>query len=235
MIENCSAKRWESTGFNSGIEYSISTRAGNQDKARGHGGLLRICIAYHKLRAQPDVKATRKFLILAGPVQDPAAQLWRRLHLFWIFSVGMRCQWIPFPKQRIDRRRRRVTAFCASSASLGARMRQEMSVWYELSSGRYTNSSPLFASSEKMWSGIQPCPADSSSEFLCSFNTHTILFVLVPKLATCHNCSAIGHQPAKHDCPGICPGSCCTSERPPWSATTRLSSLTREGDRTQKE
>lgn len=205
-------KGWESTGFNSGIEYNINTRAGNQDKARGHGGLLWICIAYHKIRAQPDaVKATREFLILAGPGQDPEAQLWRRLHLFWIFSVRMCCHWIPFPEQRINRPRRRVRAFCTSSSSLGARMRQEMSVWYVLSSGEYTNSSRIcLLRKDVVRHSALPCRQLFwvFLQLFCSFNPHMILFVLIPKPAMCHNCSGIGHQSAKHDCPSIRPQLC---------------------------
>ena len=51
-----------------------------------------------------------------GPGQDLEADLRRRSYLFVIFSVATCCHRIHFPALRTDRQKRRVAAFCASSA-----------------------------------------------------------------------------------------------------------------------
>lgn len=68
-------------------------------------------------------------------------------------------------------------------------MRQEMSVWCALSSGKCTNSSPLFSFLETMWSSspnqewsppLQTTLFWICLQLFCSFNPHTDIFVLRP-------------------------------------------------------
>lgn len=119
-------------------------------------------------------------------------------------------------------------------------MRQEMSVWCALSSGKCTNSSPLFSFLETMWSSspnqewsppLQTTLFWICLQLFCSFNPHTDIFVLRPvcgvpwlswdRMWTCQVWPAPRYLP-----PGLLWLGMCTLksyrqwQRPSWQPTT---------------